>query len=157
MTRLTFKQMVEQCRESVNEIMPWDLAEQIAEHQEMIILDVREKDEFTAMHIAHSLHIPRGILETSCEFGFEETHPVLANSRNKYIVVVCRSGNRSLLAAKTMQLLGYENVVSLQTGLRGWNDYEQPLVDMQSQQIDIDDADDFFTARLTPLQKGNSE
>lgn len=156
MKQLTFNQMVEQCRESVDEIMPWDLSEQIEQKLDMIILDVREQDEFKAMHIAHSLHIPRGILETSCEFGFEETHPVLANGRDKYIVVVCRSGNRSLLAAKTMQLLGFENVVSLQTGLRGWNDYEQPLVDMQDQQIDIDDADDFFTTVLRPEQIADS-
>jgi hypothetical protein len=39
-------------------------------------------------------------------------------------------------------------VVSLKTGLRGWNDYEQPLVDKNDNPVDIDDADDYFTPKL---------
>lgn len=45
-------------------------------------------------------------------------------------------------------MLGFENVVSLKTGLRGWNDYEQPLVNVEGQAVDIDDADDYFTPNL---------
>jgi rhodanese-related sulfurtransferase len=96
------------------------------------------------MHIEGSINVPRGILETACEWEYEETCPELVVSRNKDIVVVCRSGNRSLLAADTMQLLGYQFVKSLQTGLRGWKDYEQPLVNGAQEKVELDDADDFF-------------
>ena len=68
------------------------------------------------------------------------------------IVVVCRSGYRSVLAAHSMQVLGYKDVVSLQTGLRGWKDYEQPLEDSQGQSVDLDAADLYFTPRVRPDQ-----
>jgi hypothetical protein len=43
-------------------------------------------------------------------------------------------------------------VCSLQTGLRGWKDYEQPLVDAAGAEVDLDDADLYFTPRLRPDQ-----
>ena len=132
--------------------MPWDLSEQLAAKTPALLIDVREPEEFKAMHIEGSANVPRGILETACEYGFEETMPVLADARPDYVVIICRSGNRSLLAAKTMQLMGYENVVSLQTGLRGWNDYECQLVDANNKLVNIDDADIYFTPKLAPEQ-----
>jgi rhodanese-related sulfurtransferase len=109
---------------------------------------VREPYEFDAMHIAGSLNVPRGILESACEWEYEETEPELVRARNREVVVVCRSGYRSVLAAHSMQLLGYRDVVSLKTGLRGWKDYDQPLVDREGRDVDLDDADDYFTAKL---------
>jgi len=142
----TFSQLLKECQKSVKEIMPWDLMEHIESENPPLILDVREPAEYCKAHIKHSYHVPRGTLETACEYGFEETLPVLVNSRDKPIVVVCRSGNRSLLAARTMQELGYTNVQSLMTGLRGWNDYEQELIDEHNQLIDNDNADEFLTS-----------
>ena len=81
------------------------------------------------MRIPGSMSVPRGILESACEWEYEETIPALVQAREREVVVVCRSGYRSVLAAHSMQVLGYQNVVSLKTGLRGWKDYEQPLVD----------------------------
>jgi len=45
----------------------------------------------------------RGILETACEYGYEETVPELAQARERAVVIVCRSGNRSALVAWVMQ------------------------------------------------------
>jgi rhodanese-related sulfurtransferase len=104
------------------------------------------------MHIQDSLLVPRGILETACEYNYEETVPELVQAREREIVVVCRSGNRSALAAYTMQLLGYRNVSSMKTGLRGWNDYELPLVSASGRVVPIEEADEFFSTRLRPDQ-----
>ena len=120
--------------------------------QRPLILDIREPDEFSAMHIEDSLHVPRGILETACEYNYEETVRELVEARDRAIVVTCRSGNRSALAAYTMQLMGYRRVSSMKTGLRGWNDYELPLVDAAGSKVPVDVADEFFTARLRPDQ-----
>jgi 3-mercaptopyruvate sulfurtransferase SseA len=51
-----------------------------------------------------------------------------------------------------MQVLGFRDVVSLQTGLRGWKDYEKPLEDVDDREVDLDDADVYFTPRLRPDQ-----
>lgn len=147
-----FLELIKGCMVDVREILPWDLADRVADNPELLIVDVREPDEFAAMHIAGSLNVPRGILESACEWEYEETVPELVRARQREIVVVCRSGYRSLLAANSMLVLGFEDVASLQTGLRGWKDYEQPLVDANEAEVDLDDADIYFTPRLRPDQ-----
>ncbi|MBK1617808.1 sulfurtransferase [Lamprobacter modestohalophilus] len=147
-----FLELISHCLTDVREIMPWDLEERLEANPDLLILDVREPSEFDAMHIAGSLNVPRGILESACEWDYEETEPELVRAREREIVVVCRSGNRSILAAHAMQVLGYSNVVSLQSGVRGWKDYDQPLVDGEGQDVDLDDADVYFTPKLRPDQ-----
>jgi len=137
----------------IAEEFPWDIEEKINNsEQRPLLLDIREADEFTAMHIQESLHVPRGILESACEYDYEETVRELVEARQRDVVVICRSGNRSALAAYTMQLMGYQQVCSMKTGLRGWNDYELPLVDASGNTVPVDEADDFFTTRLRPDQ-----
>jgi rhodanese-related sulfurtransferase len=143
-----FIEMIRGCLTDVREIMPWDLEERMQENPDLMILDVREPNEFDAMHIAGSLNVPRGILESACEWEYEETEPELVQAREREVVVVCRSGYRSVLAANSLQVLGYKDVVSLETGLRGWKDYDQPLEDANGQPVDLDDADVYFTPRL---------
>jgi rhodanese-related sulfurtransferase len=148
-----FLELIRGCLTEIKEIMPWDLEERLSENDDLLIVDVREPDEFAAMHIAGSLNVPRGVLESACEWDYEETVPELVQARDREVVVVCRSGYRSVLAAHSMQVLGYGNVASLQTGLRGWKDYEQPLVDGAGRDVDLDDADVYFTPRLRPEQQ----
>lgn len=149
----TFKQLVSEHERLVNEIMPWDLERKLSGDHQPLVLDIREPEEFAAMHIAGSVNVPRGILEAACDYGYSETLPVLAKARAKEVVVVCRSGNRSVLAAYTMQLMGYENVVSLKTGLKGWADYEQPLVDQDHEKVGQDCAEVFLSPEIEPEQQ----
>ena len=147
-----FMELIRECLSGIREIMPWDLVERQRVNPELLVLDVREPYEFDAMHIPGSLNVPRGILESACEWDYEETVPELVRARHREIVIVCRSGNRSILAAHAMQVLGYSDVASLASGLRGWKDYEQSLVDGGGKEVDLDDADDYFTPRLRPDQ-----
>ena len=149
---IRFIELIRSCMTDVKEIMPWDLEERIEENPDLLILDVREPYEFDEMHIQGSLNVPRGILESACEWDYEETEPELVRARKREIVIVCRSGYRSVLAAHSMQVLGYENVCSLKTGLRGWKDYEQPLEDAKGTDVDLDDADEYFAPNLRPDQ-----
>jgi 3-mercaptopyruvate sulfurtransferase SseA len=64
------------------------------------------------------------------------------------VVLVCRSGNRSLLAAQTLQLMGFTRVASLRTGVRGWNDADLPLVDGAGQPVDGDTAEVLLASRV---------
>lgn len=148
-----FIDLISDTLSAVREIMPWDLVELLGQNPDILILDVREPYEFDFLHIGGSINVPRGILESACEWDHEETVPELVQARKRKVVVVCRSGHRSLLAAWSLQLLGFEDVVSLRTGLRGWNDYEEPLVNAAGEAVDSDAADEFFTARLRPEQR----
>lgn len=137
----------------VKEIQPWDLSKQLAAGRELVLLDVREPAEFAALHIPGAINVPRGILEQSCEWDFDETVPLLAAGRALDIVVICRSGYRSALVADVMQQMGYTSVVSLKTGIRGWNDYDQPLVDAEGKAVDGDNADEQLGSHLRPEQR----
>ncbi|OGS92112.1 MAG: sulfurtransferase [Gallionellales bacterium GWA2_60_18] len=137
----------------VKEIMPWDMSRRLAAGDAPVLLDVREAAEFALLHIPGSINVPRGVLEQSCEWDYDETMPLLAAGREREIVVICRSGKRSVLAADVMQQMGYGNVVSLKTGVRGWNDFEQPLVDADGNMVDGDSADELLASRLRPEQR----
>jgi rhodanese-related sulfurtransferase len=137
----------------VREIMPWDLSKRLAGGRAPLLLDVREPTEFAQARIPGSINVPRGVLEQACEWDYEETVPELVNGRALSIVVICRSGNRSVLAADVMQEMGFSDVVSLKTGVRGWNDFEQPMVDEGDRLVDGDEAERLLAPRLLAQQR----
>lgn len=147
-----FTDLVAECLPHIKELFPWDLDQLLKERTDVLLLDTREPYEFEAARIDGSLNVPRGILEAACEYGYEDTVPELVLARTRPVVVICRSGNRSALAAWVMQQMGYQDVYSLKTGLRGWNDYELPLVKGDGEPLDVDSADEYFTTRLRPDQ-----
>jgi len=53
--------------------------------------------------------------------------------------------------------MGYSRVVSLKTGLRGWNDYEEPLLDGGDRPVEADEADSFFLSQVRDDQKTPKE
>ena len=150
--RKTYTDLVNDCLPHIQELFPWDLEEELAGEAAPLLVDVSEPYEYDRYHIPDSINVPRGILEPACDWDYDETVPELARDRDAAIVVICRSGNRSALAAFTMQQMGFTNVRSLKTGLRGWNDYDQPLVDGAGQPVDPDDADEMMTTKLRPEQ-----
>lgn len=149
----SYDDLVADAATRVREILPWDLSRMLAAGKQQLLLDVREPAEFNTLHIPGAINVPRGILEQSCTWDYDETVPELASGREREIVVICRSGKRSLLAADVMTAMGFVNVVSLKTGVRGWNDYEQPLQDGQGHVLDADAVDILLAPRVSPAQR----
>jgi rhodanese-related sulfurtransferase len=147
-----YQRLVVDALASVDEVLPWDLEEEIEQNPELIVLDIRESDEFEMMHIKSSLHVPRGVLEGACVWNYDDTIPALAQNRDQNIVVVCRSGNRSALAAQTMQQMGFEQVRSLKLGIKGWNDNDLEMINNQGDVVDIDQIDEWLN-RAVPEDK----
>jgi len=150
---MRYDDLVKEALTRVKEIMPWDLSRMLAAGGKPLLLDVREAAEFELLHIPGSINVPRGVLEQSCEWDYDETVPELAARRDQEIVVICRSGKRSVLAADVLLKLGFTNVVSLKTGVRGWSDYEQPLTNASGEQLDADDGDMLLAPRVRPHQR----
>lgn len=148
-----YTDLVAECLSEVDELFPWDLEEKLRDTPDLLLVDVREPYEFAAMHIEGAINVPRGVLESACEWDYEETVPELAAGRQREIVVICRSGYRSVLAAHTMQRMGYKHVYSLKTGMRGWFEFEQPMIDADNNPVDEDTGEDYFTTRLRPEQR----
>lgn len=148
-----FTDLIAECLTEVEEIFPWDLADKMQQDPDLMLIDVREPAEFDALHIPGSINVPRGILESACDWDYDDTIPQLVQAREREVIVICRSGNRSVLAAHTMKKMGYRNAISLKTGVRGWNDFEQTLIDRDGAQVDIDDADEILASRVRPEQR----
>lgn len=79
----------------------------------LVLLDVRERNEWNLGHLPNAIHIPRGSMETKIEALIP---------RDKHVVIYCQSGNRSAFAAETLQEMGYEDVASMSRGIVGWLD-----------------------------------
>ena len=79
-----------------------------------VVLDVREADEYEQGALPKAVHIPRGTLETSIEMQVP--------ARDTPVVIYCAGGTRSAFAAKTLQELGYTDVVSVIGGFNRWKD-----------------------------------
>ena len=148
----SIEDFINEALKNVDELFPWDLEEEINSKGDILLLDIREPYEFDVMHIKDAINVPRGVLETAGDYDYEETVPELVEAREREIIVICRSGKRSVLAADVMQQMGYRRVRSLKTGMRGWSDYEQAMVDTAGKAVDEDAAIDYFTPRLRPEQ-----
>ncbi len=83
-----------------------------------LVLDVREPDEYEQGAIPGALHLPRGHLEGQVEGKVAD--------KSRPIIVHCASGFRSAFASKTLQDLGYEDVVNLSGGFNRWKDDGRP-------------------------------
>lgn len=138
--------MVRDAQSRIDEVFPWDLDDRLQAGEDMLIVDIREPYEYARAHIEGSLNVPRGILESACEWDYEDTVPELVQARDRPVVLACRSGQRSAVAALVLRELGFERVTSLKTGLRGWSDYELPLVNGAGAGLDQDSADENFTS-----------
>lgn len=93
------------------------------------IVDVREPAEYLAGHIPGSVNIPRGVLEFQVD-GHpavnDRQDPALAH-RELGIVLSCRSGARSALAADALRVLGFSDPVSLAGGFNAWSAAGRPV------------------------------
>jgi molybdopterin/thiamine biosynthesis adenylyltransferase/rhodanese-related sulfurtransferase len=115
-------------RGRVSEISPSDAFAQQA--RGALLVDVREDSERANGSPAHAAGLSRGYLE----LRIEQVEP----DRNRPIMLLCASGQRSLLAAETLQRMGYRQVSSVAGGFAGWNNEGLPTT---RQNLDADAAD----------------
>ena len=80
----------------------------------VVLLDVREADEFEQGAVPDSVFIPRGHLESQVEGRLTD--------KSAPVIVMCAGGVRSAFAAKTLGELGYSDVVSMVGGFNKWKD-----------------------------------
>jgi rhodanese-related sulfurtransferase len=83
----------------------------------VLVLDVREPEEYVLGALPGAINIPRGVLEFKID-----SHPAFQNRRDADILVYCQTGGRSALATETLKKLGYEKAVSLAGGYKLWQE-----------------------------------
>ena len=106
-------EVLRQIKERIHEVDPGDVRKQLGNG--VVLVDVREAEEFDAGHIPGAVHVPRSYLETRIENAVSD--------RDAHVVLYCQSGNRSAWGANALkELLGYENVESMKGGITLWKD-----------------------------------
>jgi glyoxylase-like metal-dependent hydrolase (beta-lactamase superfamily II)/rhodanese-related sulfurtransferase len=86
---------------------------------DLIVLDVREKDAFAAGHIPGARNVPRGQLEIRVNDEFPD--PTMR------IICACEFGKISTLAALTLRELGFRRSLALDGGMKAWREAGYPL------------------------------
>ncbi len=119
----TAAELIAQAKLTISELPAKTLAAQMAEKADLVIIDVREPSEFQQGCIPGAVNIPRGVLEFQVAahpaLACEPKAPELARL-DRPIVVYCRSGGRSALAAQTLETMGFSQVYSLTGGILDW-------------------------------------
>ena len=103
--------LINEAKTRIREVTPREVKEMRAQGEDAVYLDVREPNEWNLGRLPGATHMPRGILETKVE---------AAVPRDRKVVIYCAGGNRSALAADTLQQMGYRDVVSMSGGFTAW-------------------------------------
>ncbi len=108
----SYRELLQQVKSEIDEVDVTGARELLAGDERPLVVDVRELDEWSEGRIPGAIHIPRGNLESRIEQA--------APDRAQPILLYCAGGSRSAFAAKSLEELGYENVVSLAGGYTDW-------------------------------------
>jgi molybdopterin/thiamine biosynthesis adenylyltransferase/rhodanese-related sulfurtransferase len=110
-------ELIRKAKEQIKELDPREVHDSVqnGNGSAPVLVDVREQHEFEEAHIPGAIHVPRGHLESRIEGK--------VGDKSQPVVLYCASGQRSALAAQTLQsLLGYDDVASMTGGITLWKD-----------------------------------
>src|SRR5437867_7797778 len=108
----TYKQLMEEARQAVPEVTVDEVKNRLERGEKWTLLDVREREEYREGHLDGAIPLPRGFLE----IRVEEAVP----DKSTRIIAYCAGGVRSLIAARTLKEMGYENLASMAGGYTAW-------------------------------------
>jgi sulfur-carrier protein adenylyltransferase/sulfurtransferase len=109
----SFQDIMAEARKEVPEVTPQQVNDLLTNNgKSHVLLDVRESDEWRQGHLEGALPLPRGFLEIKVETAIPD--------KKAPIIAYCAGGVRSLLAAKAMKEMGYQNVSSMSGGYTAW-------------------------------------
>ncbi len=106
-------EVIRQIKQQVQEVDPAEVSEHLGNG--VVLIDVRESEEWDRGHIPGAVHVPRSYLESRVEAAVAD--------RDKRVILYCATGQRSALGAHTLtQMLGYKDVASMTGGITLWKD-----------------------------------
>ena len=115
----TYTDLIADIRKSIAVISLEEIKRRLDTKTPMVLVDVREKEEFRDGYIPGAISVPRGFLEMQIEGKVTD--------KNAPVVLYCAGGTRSALAAKTLTDLGYTHVESANPGFVRWKDLGFPM------------------------------
>ena len=90
----TWKDIVLEAKKEVTLLQPSEVKTKLEQATDLILIDVREKDEYDQGHLPKSFHVPRGVLEITVEKNLRDPQTEL--------ILYCAGGGRSAVAARAL-------------------------------------------------------
>lgn len=118
-----FQDLLKQVKAEIKELRPQEVDTLIKKDPALVLVDVREPDEWQGGVVPGAKTIARGFLELE----IEEEVP----NKGLEIVCYCAGGVRSALAARSLQQLGYKRVSSMTGGFTAWKNAGLPIEQRQ--------------------------
>jgi rhodanese-related sulfurtransferase len=115
----TLEQIVQEAKVAINEVSIAEVKKMIDNKEDIILLDVRDKEEYETGHIPGAINISRGTLEL-------KSHLIIPD-KTKKIVVYCGLDLRSPLATKSLNDFGYKKAINMVGGLKAWKEAGYPV------------------------------
>ena len=115
----TLEQIVQEAKAAINEVSAAEVKKMIDNKEDIILLDVRDKEEYEPEHIPGAINISRGTLELKSN--------LIIPDKTKKIIVYCGIDRRSPLATKTLNDFGYKKAINMVGGLKAWKEAGYPL------------------------------
>ena len=115
-------EMANDSKNKVEQISVSQLNVKLESDDEYMLIDIRQYNEYLLGNIDGSVNIPRGILEFKIEDeDFWSEQYLYPPEKSTLIIIYCKSGNRGILAVRTLAQLGYDNVLNLEGGYQAFN------------------------------------
>ena len=114
-------ELIAKVSSNVTEITVQDLHQLLDDGEIVVLIDVREPNEFNHGYIPGAVNIPRGLIEFNVlKDSFWENQFLYPPLKTDLVVVYCKKGHRGLLSADVLQKFGFENVRWLKGGFKTW-------------------------------------
>jgi rhodanese-related sulfurtransferase len=113
-----FLKIVADAKSRIRELTVSDVRDKLQRGDKFVLVDVREDNEWAAGHLPRAIHMGRGVIERDIEQRIPDVQ--------SEIILYCGGGFRSALAADNLQKMGYQNVYSMDGGIRGWREAGLP-------------------------------
>jgi len=114
-----FLKIVDDARKRIRETTVEAVKSKLDRSEKFLLVDVREESEFAKDHLPGAIHLGKGIIERDIEQRVPDLKAPM--------ILYCGGGFRSALAADNLQKMGYQNVLSMDGGIREWREKGYPL------------------------------
>jgi rhodanese-related sulfurtransferase len=113
-----FLKLVQDAKKRIKETNVSDVKRRLDAGEELLLVDVREDNEWAKGHLPGAIHLGKGIIERDIEQRVPDGGTKL--------ILYCGGGFRSAIAAENLQKMGYSNVEYMDGGWKGWLDAGLP-------------------------------
>jgi len=139
-SKQSLDEMVAAAKKVVDAVTVEQLMQKLDNGDMIMLIDVREPNEFNAGYIPGAVNIPRGVLEFKIgNEDFWDAAMLYMPEMTEEVIVYCKKGKRGILAGQTLKKLGYTNVTYIEGG---WKKWELTYPDLFEKNLDAMGHDD---------------